>query len=93
MPYACHVCRMLTSKIHDFFMQPVTMRRFARDLTTIVKSLAIFSVWVASIAHVPSLVFAGLGIWALVNARFFATIFALLCAFAYTKWLWSFIPI
>jgi hypothetical protein len=111
MPCACDVCRVFAGKVRDFFMQPVTVRGFAADLATLVKSpailvmiagvhalwaaawVAVVAVWVAAIAHVPSLVFAGLGIWALANARFFAAIFALLCAFAYTKWLWGFIPV
>ena len=55
--------------------------------------IAMVAVYVAAIAHVPSLFFAGLGIWALANARFFSMGFAFMCAYAYTKWLWSFIPV
>ena len=93
MPCACDVCRLFAGKIRDFFMQPVTVRGFAADLLVITKVLAILAFRIVFAAHLPSLAFVGMGIWALSNGRFFSMGFAFMCAYAWTKWLWSFIPV
>jgi hypothetical protein len=75
-----------------FLLRPVSVRSFARDLAVITKALATITLIAAAAAHLPALLFAGLGIWALSNGRFFSVGFAFICAFTYTQWLWSFIP-
>jgi hypothetical protein len=51
--------------------------------------VAIVAAGLAVIAILPSLAFAGMGIWALSNGRFFSMGFALMCAIAWFNWLWK----
>lgn len=88
------------TKITNFFLQPVTLRDTAAELAAAIRALGIVLALVvmiaagfATLAHLPSIVFAGLAVIALMNGRLFAMIFSLMLALAWFNWLWGITPV
>lgn len=87
---------MLASKVQGFFVQPITLGTLARDglaLFSLCKLFLVAAVAVLLLVHIPALAFAGMGLLALSNGRFFSTAIAFVCAYAWAKWLWGFLPL
>lgn len=88
------------TKITNFFLQPVTLRDTAAELTAIARALGIVlglaimvAAGFATLAHLPSIMFAGLAVIALMNGRLFAMIVSLMLALAWFNWLWGITPV
>lgn len=88
------------TRITNFFLQPVTLRDTAAELAAVARALGIVlgvaimgAAGLTTLAHLPSIVFVGLAVIALMNGRLFAMIFSLMLALAWFNWLWGITPV
>ncbi|MEW6612708.1 MAG: hypothetical protein AB1409_08205 [Pseudomonadota bacterium] len=93
----------MSNRVAAFFLQPITARGLAADVAVIARAALILAGWLALallglaaaaaglavLTHLPTLLFAGLALWALMNGRLFSMIACLMLSLAWFNWLWG----
>lgn len=99
--------RLVLNRISSFFLRPITLRDTAAEVGAFAHVLGILAAWlglallglaaaaagVAVLAHLPTVFFVGLALWALMNGRLFSMIFCFMLSIAWFNWLRGISPL